>query len=86
MKFRVKLCGALAKEEAEHNLVIDISKSKIATDINVLKLWTKSLKNVGNLGRHLTRMTSAKVLTASVRAYAQAVAHIIGTAPILETA
>ena len=86
MKFRVKSFGALAKEEAKHNLVIEISKREIATDINVLKLWTKSLKNVGNLGRHLTRATSAKVLTASVRAYAQAMAHIIGTAPIPETA
>ena len=44
--------------------------SKIARDINVLKLWTKRIKNVGNLGRYLPSATSAKVLAASVRAYA----------------
>ena len=40
--------------------------SKIAIHINVLMLRTKSLKNVGNLGRHLTRATSAKVLDHSI--------------------
>ena len=44
--------------------------SKIATDINVLRLCTKSIKNIGNLGRHLPSATSAIVLIASVRAYA----------------